>query len=69
VAKISVATPWAQVLELAEDALNARVERAEQEPQDKPFRFIVRVGILIRVRPPPWNPGDPSVGGPPIDAI
>lgn len=64
VAKITVETPYAQVVELAEDALNADVQRAEQELADKPFPFIVRVGIDMTDTypgPPPWNPRAPGL--------
>jgi hypothetical protein len=64
VAKITVRTPYAQVVELAEDALNADVQRAEQELQDKPFPFIVRVGIDMTDTypgPPRWNPRAPGL--------
>ena len=64
VARITVETPYAQVVELAEDALNADVQRAEQELQDKPRPFIVRVGLDMTNTypgPPPWNPRSPGL--------
>jgi len=62
VATISVETPYAQVVELGQDALNPDVQRAEQELADKPFPFIVRVGIDMTDTypgPHPWNPRPP----------
>jgi len=67
VAKITVETPYAQVVELAEDALNADVQRAEQELEVKPFPLIVRVGIDMTSTypgPPPWNPRAPGLAIP-----
>lgn len=64
VATISVETPYAQVVELGQDALNPDVQRAEQELGDKPFPFIVRVGInMTDTYPGPhsWNPRAPGV--------
>lgn len=64
VATISVETPYAQVVELGEDALNPDVQRAEHEFADKPFPFIVRVGIDMTDTypgPPPWNPRAPGL--------
>ncbi len=64
VATISVETPYAQVVELGQDALNPDVQRAEQELADKSFPFIVRVGINMTDTypgPPPWNPRAPGV--------
>ena len=64
VATISVETPYAQVVELGQDALNPDVQRAEQEFADKPFPFIVRVGIDMTDTypgPPPWNPRAPGL--------
>jgi len=64
VATISLETPYAQVVELGQDALNADVQRAEQELANKPFPFLVRVGIDMTDTypgPPPWNPRAPGL--------
>jgi hypothetical protein len=64
VATISVETPYAQVVELGQDALNPDAQRAEQELADKPFPFVVRVGIDMTDTypgPPPWNARAPGV--------
>jgi hypothetical protein len=64
VATIRLETPYAQVVELGQDALNPDVQRAERELADKSFPFIVRVGIDMTDTypgPPPWNPRAPGV--------
>ena len=45
VAAISVETPYGQIVELGEAALNTDIQGAEEEWTGKTFPFIVRVGI------------------------
>jgi hypothetical protein len=59
-----VKTPYAQVVELGENALNADIQGAEKDLADKQFPFIVRVGVDltdIYPGPPPWNPNAPGL--------
>jgi len=64
VTTIGVKTPYAQVVELGENALNADIQGAEKNLADKQFPFIVRVGVDLTDTypgPPPWNPTAPGV--------
>jgi hypothetical protein len=64
VAVISVDTPYSQVVELGENALNPNVQAAEKEFASKEFSFVVRVGVDLTDNcpgPPPGNPTGPSV--------
>ncbi len=59
VAAISVETPFGQIVELGEAALNTDIQGAEEEWTGKTFPFIVRVGVDLADTypgPPPWNP-------------
>lgn len=59
VAAISVETPYGQIVELGEAALNTDIQGAEEEWTGKTFPFIVRVGVDLADTypgPPPWNP-------------
>jgi hypothetical protein len=59
VATISVETPYGQVVELGEAALNVDIQGVEQRLADKTFPFIVRVGVDLTDQypgPPPSNP-------------
>lgn len=64
VAAISVETPYGQIVELGEAALNTDIQGAEEEWTGKTFPFIVRVGIDLTDTypgPPPWNPRAPGL--------
>ncbi|HEY2109562.1 MAG TPA: hypothetical protein VGH17_06640 [Candidatus Acidoferrales bacterium] len=64
VAAISVETPYAQVVELGEAALNTDIQGAEEKWTGKNFPFIVRVGVDLTDTypgPPPWNPRAPGL--------
>ncbi len=64
VAAISVETPYGQVVELGEAALNTDIQGAEEEWTGKTFPFIVRVGVDLTDTypgPPPWNPRAPGL--------
>jgi hypothetical protein len=59
VATISVETPYGQVVELGEAAMNIDIQGTEQQLADKTFPFIVRVGVDLTddyPGPPPSNP-------------
>lgn len=52
-------TPYGQIVELGEAALNTDIQGAEEEWVGKTFPFIVRVGVNLTDTypgPPPWNP-------------
>jgi hypothetical protein len=64
VAAISVETPYGQIVELGEAALNTDIQGAEEEWVGKTFPFIVRVGVDLTDTypgPPPWNPRAPGM--------
>jgi hypothetical protein len=64
VAAISVETPYGQVVELGEAALNTDIQGVEEKWAGKPFPFIVRVGVDLTDTypgPPPWNPRAPGL--------
>jgi hypothetical protein len=64
VATIGVKTPYAQVVELGANVLNADIQGAERDLAGKQFPFIVRVGVDLTDTypgPPPWNPTAPGV--------
>jgi hypothetical protein len=64
VAAISVETPYGQIVELGEAALNTDIQGAEEEWTGKTFPFIVRVGVDLTDTypgPPPWNPRVPGL--------
>ena len=64
VAAISVETPYGQVVELGEAALNTDIQGAEEEWVGKTFPLIVRVGVDLTNTypgPPPWNPRAPGL--------
>jgi hypothetical protein len=67
VAAISVETPYGQVVELGQAALNTDIQGAEEEWVGKTFPLIVRVGVDLtdtyRGRPP-WNPRAPGLALP-----
>jgi hypothetical protein len=59
VATISVETPYGQVVELGQFALNTNIQGAVEQLVAKTFPLIVRVGIDTTDTypgPPPWNP-------------
>lgn len=59
IATISVETPYGQVVEMGEAALNNDTQGAEQDLAGKEFPFFARVGINLTDTypgPPPWNP-------------
>ena len=63
VAVISVDTPYSQVVELGQNALNPNVQDAEKEFASREFSFVVRVGVDLTDNypgPPPENPTGPS---------
>jgi hypothetical protein len=63
VSVISVETPYSQVVELGENALNPDIQGAEQEYADKDFPFIVRVEVDLTDTypgPPSLNPAVPG---------
>ena len=64
VAAISVETPYAQIVELGEAALNTDIQGAEEKWAGKNFPFVVRVGVDLTDTypgPPPWNPRAPGL--------
>jgi hypothetical protein len=59
IATIGVGTPYGQVVEIGEAALNTDTQSAEQDLAGKEFPFFVRVGVNLTDTypgPPPWNP-------------
>jgi hypothetical protein len=59
VAAISIETPYGQVVELGEAALNTDIQGTVERLANKSFPFIVRVGVDTTDTypgPPPWNP-------------
>jgi hypothetical protein len=59
IATIGVETPYGQVVEIGEAALNADTQGAEQDLAGKEFPFFVRVGVNLTDTypgPPPWDP-------------
>jgi len=64
VAAISVETPYGQVVELGEAALNTDIQGVEDKWAGKPFPFIVRAGVDLTDTyqgPPPWNQRAPGL--------
>jgi hypothetical protein len=64
VATISVETPYGQIVELGEAAMNTDIQGAEERMVGKKLPFIVRVGVDVTddyPGPPPSNPHGPSV--------
>jgi hypothetical protein len=62
VAKITLKTPYAQIVELGQSALNSDVQAAEEEYAHEKLPFIVQVGIdLTPTYPAP--PADPTAPG------
>ena len=64
VATISVETPYGQIVELGEAAMNTDIQGAEERLAGKKLPFIVRVGVDATndyPGPPPSNPHSPSV--------
>jgi len=59
VAKITLKTPYGQIVELGQSALNADVQGAEEEYANKKLPFLVQVGVDLT----PTYP-DPLTGGP-----
>jgi hypothetical protein len=62
--RFSVETPYGQVVELGEAALNTDIQGVEEKWAGKPFPFIVRVGVDLTDTypgPPPWNPRAPGL--------
>jgi hypothetical protein len=66
VSVISVETPYSQVVELGENALNPDIQGAEKEYGDKQFPFIVRVEVDLTDSYPGLSPGNPAVPGQPV---
>jgi hypothetical protein len=63
VSVISVETPYSQVVELGQNALNPDIQGTEEELADKKFAFIVRVEVDLTDSypgPAPWNPAAPG---------
>lgn len=59
IATIGVETPYGQVVEIGEAALNTDTQGAEQDLAGKEFPFFVRVGVNLTDTypgPPPWDP-------------
>ncbi|MFY9805430.1 MAG: hypothetical protein WA211_11965 [Candidatus Acidiferrales bacterium] len=64
IAKISVETPYSQVVALGAIALNPDVQLAEQDFAARKFPFILRVGVDLTDTypgPPPWDPTAPGL--------
>lgn len=62
VARITLKTPYAQIVELGQSALNSDVQAAEEEYAHEKLPFIVQVGIdLTPTYPAP--PADPTAPG------
>jgi hypothetical protein len=63
-AVISVETPYTQIVELGQTAINKDIQGAEKEFAGKDFPFIARVGVDLTDTypgPPAWNPTAPGV--------
>jgi hypothetical protein len=59
VAAISVETPYGQIVEIGEAALNTDIQGTEEQWAGKTLPFLVRVGVDLTDTypgPPPWNP-------------
>ena len=63
VAKITLKTPYGQIVELGQSAVNADVQGAEEEYATRKLPFLVQVGVdLTPTYPDPltWNPTAPG---------
>ena len=69
VSVISVETPYSQVVELGENALNPDIQGTEEELADKKFPFIVRVEIDLTDTYPGPAAANPAVPGQPIPSF
>jgi hypothetical protein len=69
VSVISVETPYSQVVELGENALNPDIQGTEEELADKKFPFIVRVEIDLTDTYPGPAAVNPAVPGQPIPSF
>src|ERR1700735_4701713 len=66
VSVISVETPYSQVVELGENALNPDIPGAEKEYADKQFPLIGRGEVDLTDSYPGLSPGNPAAPGQPI---
>jgi hypothetical protein len=64
VSVISVETPYSQVVELGQNALNPDIQGTEEELADKKFAFIVRVEVDLTDSYPGPAPLNPAAGQP-----
>jgi hypothetical protein len=66
VSVISVETPYSQVVELGQNALNPDIQGTEEELADKKFAFIVRVEVDLTDSYPGPAPFNTATPGQPI---
>jgi hypothetical protein len=69
VSVISVETPYSQVVELGQNALNPDIQGTEEELADKKFAFIVRVEVDLTDSYPGPALSNPAAPGQPIPSF
>jgi hypothetical protein len=69
VSVISVETPYSQVVELGQNALNPDIQGTEEELADKKFTFIVRVEVDLTDSYPGPALSNPAAPGQPIPSF
>lgn len=67
VATITLKTPYLQIVELGQSALNGDAQGTEEEFANKNLPFLVQVGVDLTATypgPPPWEPTAPGLPPP-----
>jgi hypothetical protein len=66
IATITLKTPYGQLVELGESALNADVQGAEEEYARRKLPFLVQVGVDLTATYPRPSPSDTAAPGAPL---
>jgi hypothetical protein len=66
IATITLKTPYGQLVELGESALNADVQGAEEEYARRKLPFLVQVGVHLTATYPGPSPSDTAAPGAPL---
>jgi hypothetical protein len=66
IATITLKTPYGQLVELGESALNADVQGAEEEYARRKLPFLVQVGVHLTATYPRPSPSDTAAPGAPL---
>jgi hypothetical protein len=66
IATITLKTPYGQLVELGESALNADVQGAEEEYARRKLPFLVQVGVHLTAAYPGPSPSDTAAPGAPL---